>query len=299
MCADIVFHLASGAGAAALRAEDFPALPTVSRNQRRRQRGAGGTLASRLTNATAAPRVLNRASPGDFPTLGSTGSSRTAMASSTAASGGTGAAPVRHSQSTGSLVDPAAEPSSSEDDTAAGSATTADDFPSLGGGAAAAAGQAHPSWVPVRHAKGKKCGGNAAAPAPASSTMNAAGPRLDDFPSLAAGLPAAGSSGRSAKGTQSPAVSAAVAAQQAGGVSDTLKSANKAFIDKIKTQLDEESFVQFRQLSAEFMKGQLDAGERWVHVVQKPSFPLQTEPGLAKQGHLVTCVWPIECAPVL
>ncbi|GLC59369.1 hypothetical protein PLESTB_001479000 [Pleodorina starrii] len=52
------------ASAGNLSGEDFPALPTMSKNQRRRIKEQQRTLAERLSAAAQPPRVLNRAGPG-------------------------------------------------------------------------------------------------------------------------------------------------------------------------------------------------------------------------------------------
>lgn len=53
-----------------------------------------------------------------------------------------------------------------------------------------------------------------------------------------------------------------------GGVSESLKAANRALIDKIKTQLaDEQRFAQFRGDSARFMRGELGAADYHARMV--------------------------------
>jgi hypothetical protein len=57
-------------------------------------------------------------------------------------------------------------------------------------------------------------------------------------------------------------VAEAVAA--AGGVSEQLKAANKALIERCKAALSEEGFRDFRERSAGFMQGNLSPGEDLV-----------------------------------
>lgn len=267
--------VAGAPGGASLTNEDFPALPTLSRNQRRKQRerdrNTAASLAERLAAASAPIRVVNRAVPGGSST-------NTAAASS---SSGNGLGLVRHSSSAGNLPAAAAAAASvadeeSDDDPSGvddvAGAGQAEDFPALPGGAATT--QAHPAWVPVRRSTkpprhGQQQRGN-------SGSSGAAGaPSISEFPSLAATVPASSrqaagksaviSSSRSRPGAASSSsssgkqsVAAAVAA--AGGVSEQLKAANKALIERCKAALSEEGFQDFREQSAAFMQGAMSAG---------------------------------------
>jgi hypothetical protein len=238
---------AGPSGGAALGAEDFPELPSMSKSQKQRQRqkakAATSSIASRMAAASAAPRVLNRATPG---------------------ASGSGSGGLAASHSTGSLQAAAAavappptssSAAASDDEGAAG----AGDFPALDGGAGPSQ-LAHPSWVPVRSRAPRPAGNrSAAAAAPA--------PREADFPALGGGRGGGGGgsssrpAGRGAGAAPAPtaapsaaAAAAAVAARQ-GGVSEELKAANRALVERIKAQLDAAGFASFREQSAAFMRG--------------------------------------------
>eukprot|EP00878_Enallax_costatus_P026351 GHUV01028280.1.p1 GENE.GHUV01028280.1~~GHUV01028280.1.p1 ORF type:complete len:820 (+),score=339.54 GHUV01028280.1:679-3138(+) len=262
-----------------LNQEDFPALPIMSRNQRRKQRererSTASTLAGRLAAAGAPIRVVNRAQAG----------SPAAAAAAPAAgpsSSNSSTGLVRHSSSTGNLASSAStagEQSAASDDSGAENSDTGgiaqDDFPALGG-AAAPATQAHPAWVPVRRSKNARSAQTAAASSRAS--RSAAAPSISDFPSLAATIPsrqtaakppvAAKRSGNSSTSVPAPQQSVAAAVAAAGGVSDELKAANKALIERCKAALSEEGFQDFRQQSAAFMQGAMSAEDYHSHVVQ-------------------------------
>ncbi|GBF91964.1 hypothetical protein Rsub_04688 [Raphidocelis subcapitata] len=245
---------AGPSGATSLAAEDFPELPSMSRSQKQRQRQkaktAATTLVARMAAAAAAPRVLNRAVP-----------------AARAAGPGPGAG-LPASRSSGNLVEGASSSRPPAPPPAGGSAAASDEeaeeeaFPALDGGAGPAGSeQAHPSWVPVRSRAPRPGSGRAAAASPARPA-----PRPADFPALgraaaprsaASPAPAAAAGGGAAAG-----LSGAVArAAAAGGVSEELKAANRALIERIKSQLDERGFARFREQSASFMRGDLGAGD--------------------------------------
>ncbi|KAF6252767.1 hypothetical protein COO60DRAFT_1274132 [Scenedesmus sp. NREL 46B-D3] len=242
-------------GSASLRQEDFPALPTMSRNQRRKQReraaASAGTLAGRLAAAGAPIRVVNRAAPG-------TGSSNAATDAGSSSGGGL----VRQSSSTGNLPAAAAAAAAAADsqmaaaddsfvDAEVDASTGRDDFPALGSSSRAAPSISAISDFP-----------SLAATVPASSRHAAA-----KSGKAAASRPAAasrGSSSSSSSGAQS--VAAAVAA--AGGVSEELKAANKALIERCKALLSEAGFKEFREQSGAFMQGGVSAGKYHTHCVQ-------------------------------
>jgi hypothetical protein len=135
-------------------------------------------------------------------------------------------------------------------------AAAADGFPALGSGADAS-GQAHPSWVPVR----------TRAPRPGRGAPDAAAaaapPRSSDFPPLGgarcAGAPAAAPSLARAPSPAAALASAAERAAAQGGVSEELKAANRALIERIKQQLDAAGFSSFKEQSSAFMRGDLTA----------------------------------------
>ncbi|KAF8068299.1 GLG1 [Scenedesmus sp. PABB004] len=263
----------AGPSGAALRQEDFPALPSMSRNQRRkaRERSTAASLVGRLAAAGAPIRVVNRATPAP---PGAAGSS-----SSAAGAPGAGAAGlVRHSSSTGNLVGAAAaaEAEAEDDD---GGVAAVDDFPALAGGAPAA--QAHPAWVPVRRKAPRP--GSSGRPAPSAAA--AAAPSPAEFPSLAAAAPARGGGGgggarsrpgsagaagggAGAGGAAPAAASVAAAVSAAGGVSEELKAANRALIERCRAQLSEREFATFREQSGAYMQGGVSAGAYHKRVVQ-------------------------------
>jgi len=225
---------------AAPRAEDFPALPSLSKSAKKRQKekekraaaaggGSGGgpsSLAERVGARAAQPRVLNVAAPG---LRGS--ASASALAAAAAGS------PVEDadSSSDGDGEAGGAGPSGLPPPPAAGAAGLAGEaFPALG----PAAVPAHPSWVPVRSRAprpGARGGGGGGAPTPAPAPQLRGG----DFPSLAAATPAApapaaarsparpqsAGGGAAQRSAAAPSVEEAVAA--AGGVSAGLKEANR------------------------------------------------------------------------
>eukprot|EP00879_Flechtneria_rotunda_P019552 GHRR01020539.1.p1 GENE.GHRR01020539.1~~GHRR01020539.1.p1 ORF type:complete len:855 (+),score=361.96 GHRR01020539.1:259-2823(+) len=264
----------SAQGGTALTSENFPALPTMSRNQRRKQRererSSAATFAGRLAAANAPIRVVNKAAPGSTAEAPSSSNSSTGM--------------VRQSSSTGDLASASShavngllqEQEGSVSSNAASDVEQQENFPALSSSAAAV--QAHPAWVPVRRSKPARPGQQAAS---RSSSRAAAPPSISDFPSLTAALPAskqpagawpkpaaaarsAGNASISSSNVQS--VAAAVAA--AGGVSDELKAANKALIERCKAALSEEGFRDFREQSGKFMQGDVSAGAYHKRVVQ-------------------------------
>lgn len=98
---------------------------------------------------------------------------------------------------------------------------------------------------------------------------------LDDFPSLPGGKNKASAKPKAAKIQANAkafhsAEKGAVAAPSGGGtggVSDCLKSANKALVARIKQQLSGTAFGTFRQQSMLFMHGDLTAGEYHDYMV--------------------------------
>uniref|UniRef100_A0A383VLU4 RING-type E3 ubiquitin transferase n=1 Tax=Tetradesmus obliquus TaxID=3088 RepID=A0A383VLU4_TETOB len=284
-----------GPGSSSLTQDDFPALPTMSRNQRRKQReravATSGSLAGRLAAAGAPIRVVNRAAPSagsSSSAAGSSSSTAAAAGSSSSSAGGL----VRQSSSTGNLPAAAAAAAAGQSNAADSLAdaddadddvpTGRDDFPALSGGAPAT--QAHPAWVPVRRSGKPPKSGQAAG----SSSSSRAAPSISDFPSLVAAIPAssrqaaaakagkaagnrpaaakAGSSSSSGGGGGTQSVAAAVAA--AGGVSEELKAANKALIERCKALLSEAGFKAFREQSGAFMQGGVTAGKYHSHCVE-------------------------------
>jgi hypothetical protein len=250
----------SGAGpsgaAPSLQAEDFPALPTMSKSQKQRARqkakSAAATLAERMgATAPTAPRVVNRGALG--------------------ALGGGGGIAASHSAGNLEAAGAAAAAAGSDDD-----GGVYDDFPALDGGAGAAstsaAAQAHPSWVPVRSRAPRPRG--AGAPAPAAAPPSAA-----EFPALGCGGGRGAARPSSAAAAVAPprasrldSAVAAVAAQ--GGVSESLKAANRELIERIKEQLDEAGFASFRQQSGAFMRGDLSAAQFHRLVVELGLLPV-------------------------
>ncbi|KAI8465214.1 MAG: hypothetical protein J3K34DRAFT_525573 [Monoraphidium minutum] len=240
----------SGGARGPLGAEDFPELPSQSKAQRQRQKAkakaAAATLAGRMAAAAAPPRVLNRAAPvaGDGGGAGGGGSG---------VDGGSGGSGMHASRSVGSLEAAAAAAAvrpATPGDNGGGGGGVAEAFPSLGGGAGSSS-QAHPSWVPVRTRAPRPSRADAAA---------AAAPRASDFPALGGGAaaPRPRSGGAAAAGGQGLQGAVARAAAQ-GGVSEGLKAANRALVERIKAQLDAPGFASFREQSAAFMRGDLPA----------------------------------------
>jgi hypothetical protein len=276
---------AAAAGGGALNQEDFPALPSMSRNQRRKQRererAQHSSLASRLAAAAAPIRVVNRAA------------APTPAEAAAAAAGSRGASSgVRHSQSAGNLLAGGSAPASgaasaagSDGDESDGFDTVPaaaeqprqrqDHFPALSGASAPAA-QAHPAWVPVRRSGRPPKPGQASSSSKSSSGTAAAPNSISDFPSLAATTPATNRAGKAAAAASSrgnsrvgpssssraapPVQTVAEAVAAAGGVSEQLKAANKALVERCKAALSDEGFKAFREQSAGFMQGALGAG---------------------------------------
>jgi protein involved in polysaccharide export with SLBB domain len=67
-----------------------------------------------------------------------------------------------------------------------------------------------------------------------------------------------------------PAQTVEDAVAAAGGVSEQLKTANKALIERCKAALSEDGFKDFRARSAGFMQGGLNAGEDVRQVCSRP-----------------------------
>jgi len=170
----------------------------------------------------------------------------------------------------------------------------ADDFPSLPSASAApAATSGPPPPMAPRYTMlaAKAAGTSSAAAAPAGPVRSPSPPpmRPEDFPSLgqvavaqraathasassSAATPKASSraaSARAAAPSPAPTITAAAAsAVPQGGVSESLKAANRALIDKIKAQLaDDSRFSQFRGDSARFMRGEMSATDYHAHMV--------------------------------
>jgi hypothetical protein len=269
-----------GRGGPAMTEDEFPALPSLSRAQRKRakerERRAADTLAERLSAANAPVRVVHRA------THGAASSSGTGAAPSPAPSAvGAGASrsiggALPAVPSTGSLPSGVATPEGGASDTEGGDVRGGlHAFPALGSGPVTA--PAHPSWVPVRSRAPKPKQGPGAAAAASASPARAA-PRPAEFPTLTAGIPSRSQPSGGAAAGAAGSTSAAAAVAAAGGVSDSLKAANKALIERIKSTLDDESaFGAFRTRSAEFMTGAVSAAEYHRHVLSLGLLSLVTE----------------------
>ncbi|KAK9820561.1 hypothetical protein WJX72_011657 [[Myrmecia] bisecta] len=267
---------AGGARGMAPRPEDFPALPGTSKSAKRRAK-ANRTLAERLggevrvvnRSAECAEPLIGAGPPVDpFPTLRHSSSTpairndspqqyqpparerrppqinTSQPADGPAGSANSSGSGSRHAD--GQLV-----PESPQGQAIA--APHPDEFPALGGSrtrgrngvTAARPAQPQPAASVVRVAA-------AAAPSLRTPTGYAARPpSAADFPALGAAAqrsaPAAGPS------------SDAAAQPAAGGISEGLKAANKALIDKIRRQLDADKFDEFKRESGAFMRGSLPA----------------------------------------
>ncbi|WIA10933.1 hypothetical protein OEZ85_011098 [Tetradesmus obliquus] len=146
---------------------------------------------------------------------------------------------------------------------APGSVTfNADDFPTVSGQGSGAAPLG--TWV-------------GATGGPGSSSLT-----QDDFPALptirqaaaakagkaAGNWPAAAKAGSSSSGGGGGTQSVAAAVAAAGGVSEELKAANKALIERCKALLSEAGFKAFREQSGAFMQGGVTAGKYHSHCVE-------------------------------
>ncbi|KXZ52810.1 hypothetical protein GPECTOR_8g196 [Gonium pectorale] len=224
-------------GAGGLNTEDFPALPSLSKNQRRRIKEQQRSLAERLSAAAQPPRVLNRA---------------------TAAAG--------------------PGPSSSFD-APSPAPLMADDFPSLPPGSKPSA--------KIRAGQGK--GVKVISANKPASTKSAA----------VASLAAAGAAQGSAAGEGRQVASGSSAP---GGVSNSLKAANKALVERIKRQLSGTAFDTFRQQSLSFMRGELAANEYHDYMVSLGLLSLVAElvslcPDAAKRRLLLDVHRGFICSP--
>jgi hypothetical protein len=133
--------------------------------------------------------------------------------------------------------------------------------------------------VPVRRSGRPPKPGQAGSSSKSSSSTAAAPSSISDFPSLAAttsassrgvGKAAAASSSSrgggkaglssSSRAAPQPVQTVAEAVAAAGGVSEQLKAANKALVERCKAALSDEGFKAFREQSAGFMQGALGAG---------------------------------------
>ncbi|EFJ45378.1 hypothetical protein VOLCADRAFT_105930 [Volvox carteri f. nagariensis] len=246
--------------AGSLSEHDFPALPTLSKNQRRRIKEQQRTLAERLSAAAQPPRVLNRAGPGPSGTNG--------------ARFGQEEFPVLGG---GMSVQRVSPPPSSEPPAAS--------LGVLPGPALSQAAVLNNFFMRPGSAAATTSAAAATTPALGNKSDAAAQLKAEDFPSLPGGNNKAGAKARATKGqvkasseaktqtsanTPEPAVTSASAAPPssgAGGVSDSLKAANKALVERIKRQLSGAAFDTFRQQSMFFMRGELTAEEYHDYMV--------------------------------
>ncbi|GFR43781.1 hypothetical protein Agub_g4897 [Astrephomene gubernaculifera] len=319
--------------------QDFPALPTLSKNQRRRIKEQQRSLADRLAAAAQPPRVLNRAAAGPSGASGSGGAgpSTSGTADSSQAVPGladfpslSAAAPAASSMPSTSAPAPAAVSRAPAFVASSSSARATEvlapasssrrppgfgkeEFPALGGGgksrpppppqspspaaspyAGVTTGQQPAPVGPLSQADVLQSlfmrPGSAAvtlAPAAASTSGSGAAARpespldlkADDFPSLPGGSRPAGRARAAALKTQvakgqaakpspeKPAAAGGATGGGGGGVSESLKAANKALIERIKRQLSGAAFDTFRQQSQKFMRGELSADEYHDYMV--------------------------------
>ncbi|GIL70992.1 hypothetical protein Vretifemale_1638 [Volvox reticuliferus] len=320
------------AGAGSLSEQDFPALPTLSKNQRRRIKDQQRTLAERLSAAAQPPRVLNRALPG--PGVGD-GPGGAVHSDATASFGqvlpGTADFPALRSLQSASLtpsaqssqpVLPQAQMQSSSSSVMRAADVACptpavrhppglgqDAFPALGGGTTAR--QAQPSVSSTSSAYSDAAMGSTAQvagpsltqaavlnnlfirPGSATATMSMTTPasgsipdvamqlKAEDFPSLPGTSSKAAGKGRAVQGRPKassvkaqtsgpnpvPDETSAPAKGGGGGVSNSLKAANKALIERIKHQLTGAAFDTFREQSMLFMRGALMAEEYHDYMV--------------------------------
>ncbi|GIL46701.1 hypothetical protein Vafri_3620 [Volvox africanus] len=327
--------------AGSLSEQDFPALPTLSKNQRRRIKDQQRTLAERLSAAAQPPRVLNRALPGSGVGNGAAGAvhSEAAGSSGQALPGSADFPALRSSQSVLSTASaPSSQPvlpqaqvpsSSSSGPRAADVACPTphirrppgfgqDEFPALGGGTTAR--QAPPS-SPSAYSDAAVGAITAVAgpsltqaavlnnlfmrPGSAAATTSATTPapgvapdttmqlKAEDFPSLPGTSSKAVGKARVFKSSpKASSVKAEISCQNpipdkpsgpaaaksgGGGVSDRLKAANKASIERIKRQLTGADFETFRQQSMLFMREELKAEEYHDYMVKLGLLSLVSE----------------------
>ncbi|DBA77810.1 hypothetical protein WJX77_007039 [Trebouxia sp. C0004] len=270
---------AGGAMGGRIIPEDFPALPGTSKSAKRRAKEKNRSLAQRV-GPQGEVRVIKRGQPPqpsstDGPQLSSINRPVSAAADMT---------PAAESSAT---EETASDASYSADELPEESATTTlhhnrgsmpsvspsgqEAFPPLPQAAPAARQppksglQARPFIHPLAAkapAKGK------VSKAPAARVGPQAAPKIEDFPALG-GAPggsrrvpptAAGAStsdgAASSNGTAAPT-----------GVSDALKAANKAVIDKVRQRVSPEDFSHFKQQSGSFMRGDASAKDFHTQVV--------------------------------
>ncbi|KAL3156593.1 hypothetical protein ABBQ38_000883 [Trebouxia sp. C0009 RCD-2024] len=262
---------AGGGGAAGGRItpEDFPALPGTSKSAKRRAKEKSKSMAERV-GTQGQPRVINRgqssrphpATPSHpstgsrpLPTQEASGATESSAAEETASDASYCADDQPEERSAPAARPQASMPSSSPMGQEA--------FPPLPQAAPAprprppSGLQARPFLNPLA-AKGPAKGKDKAAKAPSQ-----AAPKLEDFPALGgrAAAVTAGPSTSQPSSAQPPTSGAASdgAAAAGTGVSDALKAANKAVIDKVRQRVSPEDFIQFKQQSALFMRGEASA----------------------------------------
>ncbi|GLI58515.1 hypothetical protein VaNZ11_000251 [Volvox africanus] len=329
------------ASTGSLSEQDFPALPTLSKNQRRRIKDQQRTLAERLSAAAQPPRVLNRALPGSGGGNGAAGAVQSgAVGSFGQALPGTADFPaLRSSQSVSSTASaPSSQPVLQQAQLPSSSSLVPravdvacptpvirsppgfgqDEFPALGGGTTA---RQAPLSVPSAYSDAAM-GSTAAAVGPSltqaavlnnlflrpgsaavTTSMTTPAPgvapdapvqlKAEDFPSLPGTSSKAVGKARVFK--NSPKASSvkaeischnpvpdklsgpAAAKSGGGGVSDRLKAANKALIERIKRQLTGAAFDTFRQQSMLFMREELKAEEYHDYMVKLGLLSLVSE----------------------
>ncbi|DBA67661.1 TPA: hypothetical protein ACH3X2_001255 [Trebouxia sp. C0005] len=264
---------AGGAMGGRIIPEDFPALPGTSKSAKRRAKEKNRSLAQRV-GTQGEVRVINRGQPPqpssrDAPNPPPSTVDMTAAAESSAteetasdASYSADELPEEHAtvalhHNRGSM--PSISPSGQEA------------FPPLPQ-AAPAARQPPPSGLQARPfinplaakapAKGKVSKASAAKVGPQAA------PKIEDFPALG-GAPGGSRrlppSAASASGMDGAASGDGTAAPT--GVSDALKAANKAVIDKVRQRVSPEDFSQFKQQSGSFMRGDASAKDFHTQVV--------------------------------
>ncbi|KAA6428253.1 MAG: hypothetical protein FRX49_01849 [Trebouxia sp. A1-2] len=259
--------------------EDFPALPGTSKSAKRRAKEKNRSLAQRV-GTQGEVRVINRGEPPQP-------SSRDAPQPSSINRPVSGAVDMTAAAESSATEETASDASYSADELPEEHATVAlhhnrgsmpsispsgqEAFPPLPQ-AAPAARQPPPSGLQARPfinplaakapAKGK------VSKAPAAKVGPQTAPKIEEFPALGGApggsrrLPpsAAGASGMggaaSGDGTAAPT-----------GVSDALKAANKAVIDKVRQRVSPEDFSQFKQQSGSFMRGDASAKDFHTQVV--------------------------------
>jgi hypothetical protein len=246
-----------------LRAEDFPALPTASRGQRRRAREQDEQrqqLAQRVSAASVVGpgvsgygnvRIVHRSGVA-AAAAGSSAAPRTAAAATSA-----------RSASTGELAAMAGAAAAAPPPPPVGEL---DPFPALGGGGGGSgggngggngdddAGLAHPGWVPVR-TRAPRPSASPSAPPPRPP------PRPEEFPTLAGGV-AAAATGRGVPPPPSRAPAYPRPSAPDGSApptpSQAMRAANKALMEKVRARLagqGEGALAAFKQASADFALG--------------------------------------------